>query len=162
LEEDEAELQRLISRLEDALADVPPTLREGRPFAELRGQLAWPVNGRVRQGFGDARAGGRMRWRGMLIEAGEGTDVRAISHGRVAYSGWLQHYGLVLVLDHGDGWLSLYGHNRSVYPQVGEWVNPGDVVASVGDSGGRDRSGLYFEIRRGGDPVDPAAWLGRR
>jgi septal ring factor EnvC (AmiA/AmiB activator) len=162
LEEDEAELQRLIRNLQDALSDIPARLREGRPFSELRGLLPWPTNGRVRQGFGDSRAGGRMRWRGLLIEASEGSDVQAVSHGRVAYAGWLQHYGLVMVLDHGEGYLSLYGHNRSLYREVGDWVNPGEIIGSVGDSGGRDRSGLYFEIRRGSDPVDPVAWLNRR
>jgi murein DD-endopeptidase MepM/ murein hydrolase activator NlpD len=141
---------------------IPARLREGRPFSELRGLLPWPTNGRVRQGFGDSRAGGRMRWRGLLIEASEGSDVQAVSHGRVAYAGWLQHYGLVMVLDHGEGYLSLYGHNRSLYREVGDWVNPGEIIGSVGDSGGRDRSGLYFEIRRGSDPVDPVAWLNRR
>ncbi len=159
LEEDEAELQRLIQSLQDALDDVPSELHREHDFVELQGELPWPVSGRPARNFGESRAGGRMRWQGMLIQASEGEDVRAVSHGRVAYSGWLQHYGLVLILEHGDGYLSLYGHNRSVYREVGEWVEAGEVVASVGDSGGQDRSGLYFEIRRGGEPVDPSGWL---
>jgi len=162
LEEDEEELQRLIRSLQDALDDIPSDLHEGQRFTDLRGELPWPVEGRVQRGFGDERAGGRMVWRGLLIAASEGDEVRSVSHGRVAYSGWLQHYGLVLIVDHGDGYLSLYGHNASVYHDVGDWVDPGDVIASVGDSGGQDRSGLYFEIRNGRDPVDPIAWLNRR
>lgn len=162
LEEDEAELQRLIGSLQDALDDVPSGLHRDRAFSELRGELPWPVDGPPARNFGESRADGRMRWRGMLIRADTGDEVRAVSHGRVAYSGWLKHFGLVLIIEHGEGYLSLYGHNRSVYADVGEWVGAGEVVASVGDSGGQDRSGLYFEIRRGSDPVDPSAWLVRR
>jgi len=162
MEEDEEELQRLIRSLQDALGDIPSDLHEGRRFSELRGELPWPVEGRVSRRFGDERAGGRMRWQGMVINAASGAEVLSVSHGRVAYSGWLQHYGLVLIIDHGDGYLSLYGHNQAVYQDVGDWVQPGDVIASVGDSGGRDSSGLYFEIREGRDPVNPARWLRRR
>ncbi|WP_406671967.1 murein hydrolase activator EnvC family protein [Natronospira sp.] len=162
LEEDEAELQQLIRSLQDALEDIPSDLHRGRRFTELRGELPWPVDGRLTRRFGDSRAGGRMRWRGLVIQADRGSEVRAVSHGRVAYSGWLQHYGLVLILDHGEGYLSLYGHNEAVYHEVGDWVRPGDVIASVGDSGGQDRSGLYFEIRNGRDPVNPANWLANR
>lgn len=162
LEQDEAELQRLIRNLQDALTDIPSDLHQGRAFDELRGELPWPAAGPISRRFGDDRAGGRMRWQGMLIDADNGSEVRAVSHGRVAYADWLQHYGLVLILDHGDGWLSLYGHNQALYQEVGDWVAPGDVIATVGDSGGRDRSGLYFEIRNGGEPVNPARWLGKR
>jgi murein hydrolase activator len=162
LEEDEAELQDLIRSLQDTLGDIPSRLHEGRAFSELQGQLIWPTDGRVSRQFGDDRAGGRMRWRGLLINSNAGNDVRAVSHGRVAYSGWLQHYGLVLIIDHGEGWLSLYGHNRAVYQDVGDWVDAGEVIASVGDSGGRDDSGLYFEIRNGRDPVNPSRWLSSR
>ncbi|MDQ2069864.1 murein hydrolase activator EnvC family protein [Natronospira bacteriovora] len=162
LEEDEAELQRLIRSLQDTLGDIPSRLHEGRPFGELRGQLPWPTEGRVSRRFNDDRAGGRMRWRGMVIDASAGSEVRAVSHGRVAYSGWLQHYGLILIIDHGDGWLSLYGHNQAVYQDVGDWVDAGDVIASVGDSGGRDASSLYFEIRNGREPVNPHRWLRNR
>ena len=162
LEEDEAELRRLIRSLQDTLGDIPSRLHEGRPFGELRGQLPWPTEGRVSRRFNDDRAGGRMRWRGMVIDASAGSEVRAVSHGRVAYSGWLQHYGLILIIDHGDGWLSLYGHNQAVYQDVGDWVDAGDVIASVGDSGGRDASSLYFEIRNGREPVNPHRWLRNR
>ena len=162
LEEDEAELQRLIGSLQDALDDVPSELHQDRAFPELQGELPWPVEGAPARNFGESRADGRMRWQGMVIRADEGEEVQAVSHGRVAYSGWLQHYGLVLIIEHGDGFLSLYGHNRSVYADVGDWVEPGDVIASVGDSGGQERSGLYFEIRQGREPVDPSQWLGSR
>lgn len=162
LEQDEAELERLIRSLQDALSDIPSDLHRGREFGSLRGELPWPVGGSVQQAFGDPRAGGRMRWQGMLIDANSGSEVQAVSHGRVAYADWLQHYGLVLILDHGDGWLSLYGHNQALYQEVGDWVAPGDVIATVGDSGGRARSGLYFEIRRQGEPVNPGRWLSSR
>ena len=111
------------------------------------------------QRFGQPRADGRLRWNGVLLAAGAGEDVRAVHHGRVVYADWLQGMGLLVIIEHGDGYLSLYGHNQDVVAEIGEWVTPGTVIAHVGDSGGQATPGLYFEIRKEGKPVDPGGWI---
>ncbi len=160
LERDAQELTALIARLADALADIPPDVA-APSILSLRGQLPHPINGRLRQGFGDSR-GGELRWNGWLLAASIGTEVRAIAHGRVAYADWLRGYGLILIIEHGEGFMSLYAHNDALLRTVGDWVGPGDVIATVGNSGGVSEAGLYFELRRDGQPVNPAAWLVRR
>ena len=159
LEQDAEELSRLIEELADALADIPLEI-EAPDLADLRGQLPMPVQGPVRHRFGGRRAGDLV-WNGWLIAAERDTEIRAIAHGRVAYADWLRGYGLILIIDHGDGFMSLYAHAESLLRNVGDWVRPGDVIATVGSSGGVGESGLYFELRRNGRPVDPAAWLAR-
>jgi septal ring factor EnvC (AmiA/AmiB activator) len=156
---DEAEVLALIRRLTDAIADIPRQLAGGEPFSSLRGRLPWPVEGRVLEAFGSAQAGGRAG-SGVLIEAAEGTPVRAVSHGRVAYADWLRGYGMLVILDHGEGWMTLYGHNESLSTEVGMWVDAGDAIATAGRSGGG--GGSYFELRAGGRAQDPARWLRRR
>ena len=99
-----------------------------------------------------------MRWQGLTIPAAEGATVRAIHHGRVVYADWLRGSGLLLIVDHGDGYMSLYAHNQSLLREVGEWVSAGTPVSTVGNSGGQERPALYFEIRHQGKPVDPATW----
>ena len=96
-----------------------------------------------------------------MIRANSGTEVRSISHGRVAFADWLRGFGLLLIVDHGDGYMSLFGHNESLYKEVGDWVEGGEVVATVGDSGGLDRAGLYFELRHDGQPINPRRWCKR-
>lgn len=98
----------------------------------------------------------------MILEATPGTPVRAIHTGRVVYSDWLRGYGFMLIVDHGNGYLSLYGHNQTLLREVGDWVSAGDVLARSGDSGGAGDAGLYFEIRRQGKPVNPNGWVNRR
>ncbi|MGY6630638.1 MAG: murein hydrolase activator EnvC family protein [Wenzhouxiangella sp.] len=159
LEQDAEELSRLIDELADALADIPPDI-EAPNLVELRGQLPMPVSGPVRQRFGSRRAGDLV-WNGWLIGAEREAEVRAVAHGRVAYADWLRGYGLILIIDHGEGFMSLYAHAEALLRDVGDWVRPGDVIATVGSSGGVPESGLYFELRRDGRPVDPAAWLAR-
>jgi len=159
LEEDAAELSRLLEELATALADVPPDF-EVAPFSELRGELPVPVDGPVVRSFGDSR-GGDMQWSGWLIRADIGEPVRAIAHGRVAYADWLRGYGLILIVDHGDGFMSLYAHNESLLRDVGDWVNPGETVATVGNSGGASEPGIYFELRQEGRPLDPVGWVDR-
>lgn len=154
---DAAELSALLEELAVALADIPPEL-EVPSVSELRGQLPHPLDGPLRQRFGDTR-GGELTWNGWLIGADEGSDVRAVAHGRVAYADWLRGYGLILIIDHGDEFMSLYAHNEALLRDVGDWVRPGDVIASVGSSGGVAEVGLYFELRQGGRPVDPLHWL---
>lgn len=156
--ENEKELERLIARLAEALADIPAEPANSKPFPQMRGKLRWPTPGGIAVGYGAPRSAGGMRWQGVLIAGDEGAPVRAVSHGRVAFADWLRGYGLLTIIDHGDGYMSLYGYNQSLYKEPGDWVEAGELIASVGNSGGRDRPGLYFEIRRNGRPTNPTGW----
>lgn len=158
LERSAAELESLLEQLSDALADIPPDAEAPR-FADLRGNLPSPLDGPRRAAFGQRRDGGTT-WSGWLIDADPGTEVQAVAHGRVAYADWLRGYGLMLIIDHGDGFMTLYGHNESLLAEVGDWIRPGETIALAGTSGGETDTGLYFEIRKDGQPVDPAAWVG--
>ena len=133
-----------------------------KPFAQMRGRLPWPVRGRVLHRYGEQRPGGRLLWEGMLIESAAGGEVKSVAAGRVAFADWLPHYGLLVILEHGDGYLSLYGHNQTLYKQLGEWVQRGERIAASGDSGGQQRAALYFEVRKGKEPQDPRKWLAKR
>ncbi len=159
LRRDAEELEALIEELAQALKEVPMDV-DVPSILELAGALPPPLEGRLVRRFGDPR-GGEVRWTGWLLEAPAGTEVRAIAHGRVAYAEWLRGYGMLAIIDHGDGVMSLYGHNETLLKGVGSWVNPGDVIASAGRSGGADRDALYFELRKDGQPVDPSDWLAR-
>lgn len=154
-------LERLIAELRKALENVP--VAKQAPFENLRGKLPWPVqSGKVLAKFGQPRAGGSLRWQGMLVGTDRGARVRAPFAGRVVYADWLPGMGLMIVIDHGKGYMSLYGHNEELFRRVGEPVTAGDVIASVGDSGGHNQPALYFEVRRGREPVNPEIWLQRR
>lgn len=155
---DEHRLQNLVSSLDRAIPDILTAPGLEKPFYKLRGRLIWPTRGKLLDRFGTPRAGSRLKWHGVFIRAKIGRDVHAISHGRVAYADWLRGYGLLMIIDHGDGYMSLYAHNQALYKGTGEWVEAGDVIASVGKSGGQNRAGLYFEIRHNGTPVNPARW----
>jgi septal ring factor EnvC (AmiA/AmiB activator) len=155
---DERRLQNLVSSLDRAIPDILTAPSLQKPFYKLRGRLIWPTRGKLLVRFGTPRAGSRLKWHGVLIRAKEGSDVHAISHGRVAYADWLRGYGLLMIIDHGNGYMSLYAHNQALYKETGEWVEAGEVIASVGKSGGQSRAGLYFEIRHNGIPVNPARW----
>ncbi|MCZ6879609.1 MAG: peptidoglycan DD-metalloendopeptidase family protein [Gammaproteobacteria bacterium] len=156
----EQELQHLMNSLQRALVEFPMVVRD--PFAGKKGSLGWPLKGRLINDFGQPRAGGRLRWQGIMLGAVRGTEVRAVYHGRIAYADWLPGMGLLMVIEHGDGFLSLYGHNEALYREVGDWVEAGETIGIVGDSGGKLLSALYFEIRRGVTPLNPHQWLGRR
>ncbi len=158
LGKDEKGLLELIEKLRDVFADIPKSIAGEEPFAQLRGRLMWPLHGRVVASFGAPEQGAQAS-QGVLIAAGAGSEVHAVSHGRVVYADWLRGYGLLLILDHGDGYLSLYGYNETLLKDVGDWVNTGEVIATSGDSGGRKTPGLYFEMRFQGKPVDPKIWL---
>ncbi|HKJ75982.1 MAG TPA: peptidoglycan DD-metalloendopeptidase family protein, partial [Gammaproteobacteria bacterium] len=121
-------------------------------------QLRWPVKGPLIARYGGSRGVGGLRWQGVVIRAEAGKEVAAVSHGRVAFAEWMRGYGMLLIVDHGDGFMSLYGHNQSLLKEAGDWVQAGEPVAIVGSSGGRSRDGLYFEIRKGGRPVNPVRW----
>ncbi|AXM96999.1 peptidoglycan DD-metalloendopeptidase family protein [Pseudomonas plecoglossicida] len=131
----------------------------GGAFSAARGKLPWPVNGRLLARFGDARGNDvRAKWDGVMIGASPGTQVRAVHGGRVVFADWLRGAGLLVILDHGNGFLSLYGHNQSLLKSAGDIVKAGEAISTVGDSGGQDSSGLYFAIRQQGRPTDPAQW----
>jgi septal ring factor EnvC (AmiA/AmiB activator) len=162
LQASEKELGDLLEKLRQALADVPVEPEgNSKSFPEMRGKMAWPLRGDLLARYGDAKAGGRLQWKGWWIAAEEGAPVRASSRGRVAYVGWLSSYGLIVVLQHEKGYFTLYGHNSAVTKTAGEWVAAGDVIARAGNTGGYEKPGLYFEVRRGAEPMDPKDWLGR-
>ena len=158
LGKDEKALLDLIAKLRDIFADIPQNLAGAEPFAAMRGKLLWPLRGRIVERFG-AGTGGGTASQGVLIAAKDGSEVRAVSHGRVVFADWLRGYGLLLIVDHGDGYLSLYGYNETLLEDVGDWVDAGTVIATSGDSGGRPTPGLYFELRYKGKAIDPMTWL---
>jgi septal ring factor EnvC (AmiA/AmiB activator) len=151
------ELESLLKAIEEAVADlqVPENYQA---FKAARGKMPWPLRGKPSNRFGRPRNEGKMRWQGITIPAKEGSSVVAIHHGRVVYADWLRGSGLLLIIDHGDGYMSLYAHNQSLLREVGEWVTAGTLIGTVGSSGGLDRAALYFEIRHQGKPTDPARW----
>ncbi len=173
------QLQSDRARLEKVVADLPtgkaapqalhskevlaaPTVSTAFPrgsFRPLKGRLGWPVQGVIKARFGTERQEGRMQWQGLLIGAPEGAQVHAVADGEVLFTAWMPHYGLVGIVDHGGGFLSLYGHNQTLFRRPGERVRAGEVLGRVGTSGGRATPALYFEIRQGGNPVNPERWL---
>lgn len=138
---------------------VPDASLAGLDFAKLKGRLALPVAGTITARFGQSREGGGPSWKGVFIRAGEGHGVRTVATGRVAFADWLRGFGNLLIVDHGDGYLSLYSNNESLYKQAGDPVRAGDVVATVGNTGGQSEHGLYFELRHQGKPFDPLSWV---
>jgi septal ring factor EnvC (AmiA/AmiB activator) len=156
LQTQQQQLENLLAELRRATEATP--FDPNDPFARLRGRLAWPVAGKVEAGYGDVIAGG-LRSNGIQIAADRGTTVRAVHEGRVIFADWLSGRGLLIILDHGGGYLSLYGHNEQLFKQAGATVQAGDAIATAGDSGGRARPGLYFEIRKSGKPVNPSGWF---
>jgi len=161
LRQDEQTLAELVAGLARELADIPADQTRQVPFRTLKGKLPWPSAGNIRHRFGTPRGSGDLSWKGVLVTARPGTPVHAISHGRVAFADWLRGFGLLMIIEHGDGYMSLYGHSESLFKDVGDWVEAGEIIGKVGDSGGRKMSGLYFEIRHLGTPVDPMRWCGR-
>jgi len=158
---DEQALVELLERLRDIFADIPDRLEAAQPFAQRRGRLTTPLAGKTLVAFGGTLPDGRGS-HGWLIQADSGAAVRAVAHGRVAFADWLKGYGLIVILDHGEGWMSLYAQNDSLQREVGDWVDAGDVLASAGSSGGQSQAALYFELRRAGRPVDPHGWFRAR
>ena len=156
----EKDLARLIAELTSILSDYPITSEE--PFSSMKGQLTWPVAGQLLHDFGQPRIGGGVKWNGVVLGAQHGREVRTIYHGRVVFADWLAGLGLLVIVDHGEGYMTLYGYNESILTSAGDWVAPGDVIATVGDTGGQQRAGLYFEIRKGTAPVNPRGWVTRQ
>jgi septal ring factor EnvC (AmiA/AmiB activator) len=156
LQQQQQQLEKLLADLRRATEATP--FDPNDPFGKLRGRLSWPVAGRLETTYGETVAGG-FRSNGIEIATDRGANVRAVHEGRVIYADWLSGRGLLIILDHGNGYLSLYGHNEQLFKQAGATVRAGDVIAAAGDSGGRSKPGLYFEIRRDGKPVNPSGWF---
>ena len=156
----EKDLTRLIAELSSILSDYP--ISSEQPFSEYKGRLTWPVAGTLLHDFGQPRVGGNIKWNGVVLAAPRGREVRAVYHGRVAFADWLAGMGLLVIVDHGEGYMTLYGYNETTLKNTGDWVAPGDVIATVGDSGGQQQASLYFEIRRGTKPEDPRRWVTKR
>lgn len=157
---EEQDLTRLIAELTSILSDYP--ISSEQPFSQHKGQLTWPVAGTLIHDFGQPRVGGKIKWNGVVLAAPRGREVRAVYHGRIAFADWLAGMGLLVIVDHGEGYMSLYGYNETLLKNAGDWVAPGDVIATIGDSGGQQQSGLYLELRRGTKPVNPRQWITKR
>ena len=141
---------------------VPEPTSMAQVFSRLRGQLALPVRGELTGRFGSPRSDGGLTWKGLFLAANSGESVRAVAAGRVVYADWLRGFGNLLIIDHGENYMSLYGYNETLLKRVGDPIGGGDVVATVGNSGGSGDSGLYFELRHQGKPFDPLTWIGHR
>ena len=156
----EQDLTRLIAELTSILSDYPISSEE--PFSKHKGKLTWPVAGTLIHDFGQPRVGGNIKWNGVVMAAPRGREVRAVYHGRIAFADWLAGMGLLIIVDHGEGYMTLYGYNETILKNAGDWVAPGDVIATVGDSGGQAQASVYFELRKGTKPVNPRRWVTRR
>jgi septal ring factor EnvC (AmiA/AmiB activator) len=156
LQQDAEQLVKLLTQLrKQAAAALEPINR--KPFHASKGKMAWPATGRMAVRFGVRKKSG-LKWDGVMIAAPEGEEVRAVHHGRVVFADWLRGFGLMLIIDHGGGYMTLYGHNQALLKENGEWVEANEAVATVGRSGGRASTGVYFEVRRKGRPVNPGIW----
>lgn len=156
----EKDLSRLIAELSSILSDYP--ISSESPFSEHKGRLTWPVAGSLVHDFGQPRVTDQLRWNGVVLAAPRGREVRSVYHGRIVFSDWLAGLGLLVIVEHGEGYMTLYGYNETTLKNTGDWVAPGDVIATVGDSGGQARTALYFEIRRGTKPLNPRKWVTKR
>lgn len=160
-QKDQKRLQKLIAEV-TALLDSTTRKQDAKPIRSLKGKLPRPSKGRILKAFGNHNAQSRNTWQGWLIKGHEGSSITSIHHGRVVFSDWLRGFGLLLIIDHGNGYLSLYARNQSLLKSVGDWVSQGENIATLGASGGFKEPRLYFEIRHNGIPQDPAAWLSRK
>lgn len=168
LKRDESRLARLVERLGKIIrhsapsqldnSKLPDASLDRNPFAALKGRMSLPVKGVVANRFGATRESG-VQWKGLFIRSAAGQEVRAVARGRVVFADWLRGFGNIIIVDHGNGYMSLYGYNESLLKQVGDMVHGGDAIASVGNSGGNGESGLYFELREQGRPLDPLQWV---
>lgn len=154
---DRDSLEQLLEEVNRAVESIPVP-GDQQPFAELRGRLPWPVTGPLQARYGERYGNGELARQGVTLAASPGTTVRAVHSGRVVFANWLRGTGLLLIIDHGDGYMSLYGHNESLSKARGTWVNAGDEIAIAGQSGGQSATGVYFEIRHDGRPENPEQW----
>ena len=160
LQQDRQNLMSLLGKVEEVFLPYERN-KESRPFRKLKGKLPNPIQVKPKRMFGMVQSNGKQRWQGWLYPASEGNGVRAIHHGRIVFSDWLRGFGLLTIVDHGQGYMSLYARNQALLRSVGDWVEAGDVIAKLGRSGGYEESALYFEIRHKGQPQNPRRWLKR-
>lgn len=151
-------LEALLQEVRQAIISIPAP-NESRPFASLRNKLPWPVQGKVISRFGERYANGKLRRTGILISTKDETPIRAAHYGRVVFANWLRGFGLLTIIDHGDGYMTLYGHSSSLFTSPGDWVEAGETIALAGRTGDVEQPALYFEIRHNGKPDNPARWL---
>lgn len=164
---DEKDLTRVLDNIQTVLADEPvktPAKPEAdgtpaRAFSQGRGKMGWPLRGALLANYGDPKVGGKLAWKGLWIAAERGAPVKASARGRVAYVGFMHRYGLIAIVEHEDNHFTLYGHLDNVTAAAGDTVSLGETLGQVGDSGGHDRTGVYFEVRKGTEPLDPRNWL---
>ena len=157
-----AELEELLNTVEVAVTEMPLSAPPGQQtFVSQKGLLQWPLKGRVAHSYGSQRSGS-LRWEGWMIAAKSGQPVNAVHDGQVIFSNYLRGFGLLIILNHGDGYMTLYAHNEQLLKDTGDWVLSNETIARAGDSGGLDKPALYFEIRKQGQPADPKVWLGKR
>ena len=161
LEEDRKRLEKLLREVEEAIANIP-TPNESDPFGSLKNKLPWPAEGKIVRNFGDSYASGKLKHNGLLINTAEEGDVKAVHYGRVVFANWLRGFGLITILDHGDGYMTLYGHSSSLFTSPGDWVEAGEAIAQAGRTGGTNAPAVYFEVRHNGKPDNPRRWLGNR
>jgi murein hydrolase activator len=159
LQRDETRLAQLVEKLSRMLAQPDGSSAPKRPFKLLKGKLQLPVKGKITNKFGNRRPDSTVLWKGLFIKAPASLPVKAVAAGRVVFADWLRGFGNLLIIDHGQGYMSLYGNNETLYKQVGDELGAGDTVAAVGNSGGNEDSGLYFELRYEGNPLDPSKWV---
>jgi murein hydrolase activator len=155
---DQNRLSKLLDSLQGIWRDLPQKL-DVTSLNKNKGKLKKPVEGKIRHHFGSERLDGRLKWNGILISAAMEQPVKAIHDGRVVFADWIRGYGLLIIIDHNDGFLSLYGHNASLLKEAGDWISSGEALATVGNSGGQYETGLYFELRKDGTPLNPKHWL---
>ena len=162
LQQQEQETKSLVEKIIDGQVRVKRgsvgIFEDIPPFNSLKGKLDWPVEGKLFTRFGSHKQGGKLKWQGVVIDTETGVEVHAVGGGQVVFSDWFRNLGLLIIIDHGGGYMSLYGYNQSLLKKTGDWILPGEIIALVGDSGGQLRSGVYFEIRNNGAPVNPAKW----
>ena len=170
LQRDESRLAQLVDKLTRMLAEpksksvfrndaLPDDRFDGRPFDQLKGKLALPVKGVITNRFGALRPESRVRWKGLFLRTSSGQAVKAIAAGRVVFADWMRGFGNLMIIDHGKGYMSLYADNETLYKQVGDVLSGGDTIATVGNTGGNEDFGLYFELRHESKPLDPMKWM---
>ena len=168
LQRDENRLSQLVSQLTKVLAQpatllhndkLPDSHFDGQPFDQLKGRLALPVKGELTNRFGSPRPGSTVDWKGLFLRTSNGQPVKAIAAGRVVFADWLRGFGNLIIIDHGQGYMSLYGNNETLYKQVGDVLRGGDTIAAAGNTGGNENFGLYFELRHESKPLDPMKWM---
>ncbi|WP_372964536.1 murein hydrolase activator EnvC [Marinobacter sp.] len=160
LEADHKRLEKLLEDVQQAIANIPSP-NESRPFKSLRKKLPWPTQGKVVSSFGASYADGKLRRSGIIINTKEDAEIKSVHHGRVVFANWLRGFGLMTIIDHGDGYMTLYGHSSSLFTEPGDWVSPGETIALAGRTGGTEDPALYFEVRSNGKPTNPQFWLGK-